>query len=79
MLWYVGMKDQGAFGPQGALVSEAVAAVPSAGGAVTSLLTVGVGVMIAAVLNVAWIAVTPVLQAIEAISKTLGLYTLSVT
>lgn len=32
---------------------EAVAAVPSTGGAVTSLLAVGVGVVVAAVLDVA--------------------------
>lgn len=33
---------------------EAVAAVPSTGGAVASLLAVGVGVVIATVLDVAW-------------------------
>lgn len=53
MLWEVGVNDQGALGPQGALVCEAVTAVPSTGGAVASLLAVGVGVVIAAVLDVA--------------------------
>lgn len=52
-MWDFGVKDQSAFSPQGALVGEAVAAIPSAGGAVASLLTVGVGVVIAAVLDVA--------------------------
>lgn len=36
-----------------ALVCEAVTAVPSTGGAVTSMLTVGVGIVITAVLDVA--------------------------
>lgn len=53
VLWDVSVKDQGAFGPQGALVCEAVTAVPAAGGAVAALLAVGVGVVIAAVLDVA--------------------------
>lgn len=48
------MKDQGAFSPLRSLVGEAVAAIPSTGGAVTSLLTVGVGVVIATVLDVVW-------------------------
>lgn len=48
-----GVKDQSAFSPQGALVGEAVAAIPSTGGAVASLLAVGVGVVVAAVLDVA--------------------------
>lgn len=52
-MWDFGVKDQGAFSPQGALVCEAVAAVPSTGGAVASLLTVVVGVVVAAVLDVA--------------------------
>ena len=52
LMWDSGVEDQGAFGPTGALVFEAVAAVPSTGGAVASLLTVGVGVVIAAVLGV---------------------------
>lgn len=52
-MWDAGVKDQGAFGPQGALVCEAVAAVPSTGGIVAALLAVGVGVVIAAVLDVA--------------------------
>lgn len=52
LMWDSGVKDQGAFGPHGALVFEAVAAVPSTGGAVASLLTVGVAVVIAAVLDV---------------------------
>lgn len=52
LMWDSGVEDQGAFGPAGALVFEAVAAVPSTGGAVASLLTVGVGVVIAAVLGV---------------------------
>lgn len=47
------MKDQGALGPQRALMFEAVAAIPSTGGAVTALLAVGVGVVIAAVLDMA--------------------------
>lgn len=48
-----GVEDHGSFGPHGSLVREAVAAVPTAGGAVTSLLAVGVGVVVAAVLDVA--------------------------
>lgn len=48
-----GVEDHGSFGPHGGLVREAVAAVPTAGGVVTSLLTVGVGVVVAAVLDVA--------------------------
>lgn len=51
--WAFSVEDQGAFSPHGALVCEAVAAVPSTGGAVTSLLAVGVGVVITAVLDVA--------------------------
>ncbi len=54
MLWALNVKDQGALGPQGALVCEAVTTVPSTGGVVTTLLAVGVGVMITAVLDVAW-------------------------
>lgn len=53
MLWDVGVKDQSAFGPPGALLCEAVAAVPSTEGAVASLLAVGVGVVVTAVLDVA--------------------------
>lgn len=53
MLWDFGMKDQGAFGPHGGLVLEAVAAVPSTGGAVTSLLAMRVCVVVSAVLDVA--------------------------
>lgn len=50
--WEAGVKDQSASGPHGAPVGEAVAAVPPAGGAVAALLAVGVGVVIAAVLDV---------------------------
>lgn len=50
--WGFDVKNHGAFGPRGALVCEAVAAVPSTGGAVASLLAVGVGVVITAVLDV---------------------------
>lgn len=49
-----GVENHGSFGPHWSLVREAVAAVPTAGGVVTSLLTVGVGVVVAAVLDVAW-------------------------
>lgn len=48
------MKDQGAFSPLRALACEAVAAVPSTGGTVASLAAVGVGVVIATVLDVVW-------------------------
>lgn len=48
-----GVEDHGSFGPHRSLVREAVAAVPTTGGAVTSLLTVGVGVVVTAVLDVA--------------------------
>lgn len=48
-----GVEDHGSFGPHGSLLREAIAAVPTAGGAVTSLLTVGVAVVVAAILDVA--------------------------
>lgn len=48
------MQEQCAFSPHGALVREAVAAVPSTGGAVTSLIAEGVGIVVATVRDVAW-------------------------
>lgn len=78
-MWDVGVQDYRAFSPFGALVCEAVAAVPSTGGAVTSVLAVGVGVVIATVLDVVRIAVAFVLQAVEAISETISGITPCVT
>lgn len=49
-----GVKDQGAFSPLWCLFCKAVAAIPSTGGAVTALLTVIVGIVVAAVLDVSW-------------------------
>ena len=51
-MWDVSVKDQRAFGPLGSLVGEAVAAIPSTGGAVAALLTVGVGIVVTAILDV---------------------------
>lgn len=49
-----GVKDQGAFSPLWRLFCEAVAAIPTTGGAVTALLTMRVGIVVAAVLDVSW-------------------------
>lgn len=49
-----GVKDQGAFSPLRSLVCEAVTAIPATGGAVTALLTVRVGIVVAAILYVSW-------------------------
>lgn len=52
-MWDPGVEHHGSFGPRRSLLREAVAAIPAAGGAVASLLAVGVGVVVAAVLDVA--------------------------
>lgn len=49
-----GVKDQGAFSPLWRLFCKAVAAIPTTGGAVTALLTVIIGIVVAAVLDVSW-------------------------
>lgn len=54
LMWDFSVKDQRAFGPLSALVCEAVAAIPSTGGAVAALLAVRVGVVVAAILDVPW-------------------------
>lgn len=54
LMWDFGVNDQGAFSPLGFLVCEAIAAIPSTGSTVASLLAVGVGIMITAILDVAW-------------------------
>lgn len=54
LMWDFGVKDQGAFSPLRPLVCEAVTAIPATGGAVTALLTVRVGIVVAAILDVSW-------------------------
>lgn len=53
-MWDFCVKDQRAFSPLRSLVCEAVTAIPPTGGAVTALLTVRVGVVVAAILDVSW-------------------------
>lgn len=53
-MWDPGVQHHGSFGPHWCLLREAVAAVPATGGAVASLLAVGVGVVVAAILDMAW-------------------------
>lgn len=79
MSWDSGVQHYRAFSPYRALMCEAVAAIPSTGGTVTSLFAVGVGVVIATVLDVARIALAPVLPAVEAVSETFRLRTFFVT
>lgn len=52
LMWDFSVEDQRAFSPLRSLVCEAVTAVPPTGGAVAALLTVRVGVVVAAVLDV---------------------------
>lgn len=54
LVWDPGVEHHGSFGPRRRLLREAVAAVPAAGGAVATLLAVGVGVVVAAILDMAW-------------------------
>lgn len=53
-MWDPGVEHHGSFGPRRRLLREAVATVPAAGGAVATLLAVGVGVVVAAILDMAW-------------------------
>lgn len=48
------VEHKGAFSPLRALVSKAITPVPATGGAVTALLTVLVGIVVAAILDMAW-------------------------
>lgn len=52
LMWDFSVKHQRAFRPLRSLVCEAVTAIPTTGGAVAALLTVRVGVVVAAILDV---------------------------
>lgn len=52
----VGVEDQGAHRPLGALLGDAVTAVPPTGGAITSMVAQGVAIVITTILDVAWVA-----------------------
>lgn len=54
LLWDFGVKEQRAFSPDGGLVFEAVAAVPSTGGVVAALVAAAAGVISPTVFGVAW-------------------------
>lgn len=54
LMWDASVKYHCAFSPQRVLIFETVAAIPSTEGIVASLIAVGVGIMITAVLDVAW-------------------------